>query len=121
MAVEIRYATQEDARKFYGKDPLMSFRGVVIAKDDDILSLGGVYREKQNMIAFSEFKPEAFKYKKAIVKAAHMAMEMIQENYTEVYTLLTDDTRMSTSHSFITHYGFVEDPGRPGLYVWRRD
>lgn len=119
--VEVRYARQSDARNFYGgDDPLMTFRGVVIDKDGEIIALGGVYREQQNMIAFSDFKPGALKYKKEIVKAANMAMDIVKE-YREVFAIIMQDNFRSTSHSFITHYGFVEDPARPGVYVWRRE
>lgn len=118
-APEARYATQADARKFYGgEDPIKTFRGVVVEQGDSIIAIGGVYRDRDYLIAFSDFKEGALKYKKAIVKATNMAVKLM-DLYREVHVLVTPETGRPTSHSFITHYGFKEVPGRPGLYIWR--
>ena len=120
MGVKVRYATKEDVRKFHdGKDAKMSFRGVVIAEDDDIIAIGGVFRDARFNVAFSEFKPGALKHKKAIVKAAGMAMELVKKHYNQVITVVLTDAH-KTSDSFITHYGFEKIPGVPGGYIWRR-
>jgi len=117
VTIKIRPATQEDATKFYNGNAPHSFRGVVIAKDDDIIALGGVFRDNNLNMAFSEFKPEAFKHKKAIVKATNMAVEIMKENYNLVFVYVFHN-QYGTSHSYIKHYGFTEY--QPNIYVWRR-
>jgi archaellin len=119
--MEVRYATQADARNFYGgDDPIMTFRGAVVADGDEVIAIGGMYREREKIIAFSDFKEGALKYKREIIKATNLAVKLL-DRYREVYVVVTPETGRPTSHSFITHYGFKEIPGRPGVYIWRKE
>lgn len=119
--LEVRYATQADGRAFYGgNDPIMTFRGAVVVDGDDVIAIGGMYRDKEKIIAFSDFKEGALKHKREIIKATNLAVKLL-DLYREVYVVVTPETGRPTSHSFITHYGFKEIPGRPGVYIWRRE
>lgn len=81
MAVEIRRATAQDAQRYYGGAPLMSFRGFVAVEDgENVVGIGGVYRDDFGRpIVFSQMKPQMRKYLKARAKAARMLVQFAHD------------------------------------------
>lgn len=78
-SVQIRQATVQDAREFYGQDPVYSFRGYAAELNGDIVGLGGVYFEDGKPVVFSEIRDAMRPHKKAIAKATRMLMRMLDD------------------------------------------
>ena len=78
-SVQIRTATAQDARKFYGQDPVYSFRGIAAELNGDIVGLGGLYFEDGKPVVFSEIRDAMRPHKKAIAKATRMLMQMLDD------------------------------------------
>lgn len=78
-SVQIRKATVQDARKFYGQDPIYSFRGYVVELNGDIVGVAGIYFEDGKPIVFSEMKDPMRKHKKAIAKTCRLIMKMVDD------------------------------------------
>jgi hypothetical protein len=84
--VELVPASQKHVEEYYGGKPIMSVRGIVGLLDGKVVGIAGVCFDHDNIIVFSEFKEEARKYKKSIVKAALMVYEIMQR-YSIVYAV----------------------------------
>lgn len=121
--IVVKYATQAEANDYYDGDyPHKSFKGVAVIEDGKTIILGGVYRDKVNHIAFSDFKVDHKKYKRQIVKATRLVMDIINE-YKHVYAII-GDTSPPGAGDYIRHYGFKRyGTIKNGLevYIWRRD
>lgn len=116
--IEVRYSKQSDAVEFYGgHKPIMTFRGVSVLKDGEVIAIGGVARTSEMHIAFAEFKPEVFKHKRKLVEAAQMGFEIVK-GYNEVFAAVSGNM-YPTARTFIKHFGFKEVPGYPDMYKWR--
>ena len=79
-------ATQKYVEQFYGKKPIRSVRAVVGLLDGKVVGIAGVFLDKNNVVAFSEMREEARRYKKAILKAGYMVYEIMQ-NYNVVFAV----------------------------------
>ena len=102
--LEYRYATQKDAELFYGKRPMSSMRAIVAVEDGIPIGIGGVYRQANHFVCFSEMKPEMRKHKKGILTVSRMVYEIIQR-YNTVYAVASKNEKNSAR--LITHFGFV--------------
>lgn len=85
--VNIRPATAEDARTFYGGAPKMSFRGFVAELDGELVGLGGVYYQNGVPIAFTEIRPAMRPYRKAIAKGCRMIVKLLDDLRGPVYAV----------------------------------
>lgn len=74
--VELRPATAEDLRAFYGKAPPFTCRAVVGVVDGKPVGIGGIGYAGSYRAFFCDLKPEARRYKVAIVKAARVVLSM---------------------------------------------
>lgn len=118
--IEVRYATQADANDYYGgKYPHRTFKGVAVVEDGKTIILGGIYRDKANHIAFTDFKVDPTKYKRQVVKATKMVMDIIEE-YHHVYAIIGPESPPS-AREYIEHYGFEEHlaVGYRNVFIWR--
>lgn len=84
--IELVPATQKHVEEYYGGRPMMSVRGVVGLLDGKVVGIAGACFDGNHIVIFSEFKEEARKYKKSIVKAALMVYEIMQR-YSIVYAV----------------------------------
>ncbi len=117
--IEVKYATQAEANEYYeGAYPHRTFRGVAVVEDGRTIILGGVYRDKVNHIAFSDFKVDPTKYKRYVVKATQMVMDIIGR-YNHVYAII-GSTSPPGAKEYIEHYGFTELVGCKNVFIWRR-
>lgn len=78
-SVTIRKATVQDARKFYGQDPIYSFRGFAAELDGDIAGVAGVYFEDGKPVVFSEMKDAMRSHKKDIVRVCRLVIQMLDD------------------------------------------
>lgn len=120
--IEVKYATKENVSEYYnGGYPYKTFRGVAVIEDGKTIILGGIYRDRANHIAFSDFKVDPTKYRRYVIKATQMVMEMIHE-YHHVYAVIGKNSPPG-AREYIEHYGFVENPlvGRNDVFIWRKD
>lgn len=116
--VEIRPATQKDAEAFYGKQPIKSMRAYVAVEDGKPIGIGGVFRDKNTFVAFSEMKPEMRKYPKDIVRGYRVIFEIIKR-YNVVYAIA--NKQENNARKLITKLGFtlaeINGVGEE-VYVW---
>lgn len=103
--VNIRYATKEDLKKFYGDEDTMyySSRAVVAELDGEILGVGGVCRTNSQMQVFTDIRSDKIS-PKDVIRAAYMVLEIINK-YTSVVAYA--DPERTTADSFAKHFGFV--------------
>jgi hypothetical protein len=116
--VEIRPATQKDAEAFYGKKPIKSMRAYVAVLDGEPIGIGGVFRDSDAFVAFSEMKPEMRKYPKDIVRGYRMIFDIIKK-YNVVYAIA--NKQENNARKLITKLGFklteVNSAGEE-VYIW---
>jgi hypothetical protein len=103
--IRFKFATQETARKFYGKEPELSFRGIVALKDGEPLAIGGVYKIGQAWYAFSDMKPEMRKHKRAIVQGVHLLEAFYDSLGYPVLAVVSKDE--PTAPGLLAKLGFV--------------
>lgn len=118
--IEVKYATQADVNQYYGgKYPHRTFTGVAVIEDGKTIILGGIYRDKVNQIAFSDFKVDPTKYRKYVIKATQMVMKIIGR-YNHVYAIIGENSPPG-ARGYIEHYGFVihPHPAYKNVFIWR--
>lgn len=103
-SVLIRQATARDARAFYGRDPIYSFRGYAAELNGDIVGLGGVYFEDGKPVVFSEIRDAMRPHKKAIAKATRMLMRMLDDLGRSAYAFACPEE--PTSGCLLAKLGF---------------
>ena len=101
--IELSYATQADVEEFYAGQALYSCRAVIARLDGKAVGLGGVYRVGKQMCVFTEIRDEMKPYKKDIIRAARMVLEIINK-YTTV--IAHPDPTQPTAESFGKHFNF---------------
>jgi hypothetical protein len=120
VAVEIRTATQKDAEMFYGGKPLVSMRAYVAVLDGEPIGIGGVCRQDNHMVCFSEMKPEMRKHKKDIVRGYHKIFEIVRM-YNTVFAIANRNEK--NAKKLITRLGFElvdMNSGGEEVYRWHK-
>jgi len=122
MTTEVRFATQADAREFYGgNDPIRTFNGVVGLEDGKPIALAGVYRDKMAFVAFTHFKVDPKKYKREIVEGAKIFMDQVLPRYPLVWAVIDEKSQGNDPASFIKRFGFKPHGGRNDVFYWSRN
>lgn len=99
-----RRATAEDAAKFYGGLPPLSFRGWIAEMRGEIVAIGGMYYDNGNPIAFSEITDEFRKDKRRIVKGMRLLMAMYEAQPGPVFAV--PDPKEPTSEKLLARLGW---------------
>ena len=102
--IRFELATQELARKFYEKEPEISFRGIFAVKDGEPIAIGGVYRIGKAWYAFSDMKPEMRKHKRDIVRGIHLLEAFYDSLGYPVLAVVSSDE--STAPGLLQKLGF---------------
>lgn len=110
--IEILPATPELLARFYGDTPKRTSRAVAVVSGDEVLGVGGVYREGANSVLFSDMKDELRKNKRALVKAVRAVMRLMKGT---VYSWADPD--IEGSDVLLKHMGF--EPYGDGVYQWQ--
>jgi len=115
--IEIRPATAADIAAYYGSSVAPTVRAVVAVMDGKPVGIAGVKYERGALMAFSEIRNEMRPHRKAIVKGARMAVDMIRRIGAPVYAV----GNLPTSDELLRHYGFerVGESRDGGVYQWQ--
>lgn len=104
MRVEIVPATAELLTRFYGEAPKRSMRALVGVCGDEVLGVVALVPDGNRLALISEMKPEARKYRKAIVRAAREIMRIAQAAGAPVHA--SPDPEIACAKSFLERIGF---------------
>jgi len=74
---QLRPATRDDYRAFYGNLPQSTMRAYVATIDDRVVGIGGVLFEHGTKIVFSDMKDEFRPYKVSIMKFARKVEDVM--------------------------------------------
>lgn len=110
-SVEIRPATPELLRQFYGSDVPWTVRAVVGVRDGEVLGVGGYLVKGHVVMVFSDIKPGA--PKKAIVRGVRATLGLLRRAGLSGIAV----REKPESATFLEHFGFQEFV--PGVYEWR--
>ena len=97
--MNIRRATREDFRAFYGKAPPMTLRGLVAESSTGALGFGGYYLREGVAVAFSDTLPHM--RKRDIVTGARAIMSMVRASGLPVVAATG-----TSGDTALRHYGF---------------
>ena len=99
-------ATSELSAAFYGKLLPRSSRGYFLLNEsgEPIATAGFVRRFRDEMILYTEGKPEIFQHKKEIIKFARFILDIADSKGWTLYSQA--DESLMTAHGFATHFGF---------------
>src|SRR4051812_34574219 len=113
----IRRATRADLDAFYGPGRLpLTVRAMVGLVNGEIVGCGGISETEGALVAFSDFRPTARRYKLAIVKAAAQVIEQAKADGARCIFAEADPNEPG-SVRWMTSLGFLPT-GRPQLYRW---
>lgn len=101
--IELVQATQKHVEEFYKGRPIRSVRAVVGLLDGKVVGIGGVFLDRDSVVAFCEIKEEARPHKKAILKAGFMVYN-IMKKYSVV--LAVADPNEKGARRLLTRFGF---------------
>ncbi len=119
MTSNIRYATAEDIRNWYGHIP-GTMRCILIEVDGKPISFGGVMRRDGRLVAFMEMKEGAQKYGVSIMKASVKAVKEIISTYSQpVYAIVDDEWK--SAPAFLKRMGFVDSRIADNVKIFRGD
>lgn len=113
--MNVRQATREDFESFFGVPPAMSFYGVVVENDEEIVGFGGVAHTAIGSLAFMDSKVEAREHKRALVLAARKLLEMMEQRGRFILAA-PENTRQAPA--FLQRLGF-EPSSANGWYKWQ--
>lgn len=102
---KFRPATAQDAYDFYGEKPIFSFKGVVAVKDNEVVGIGGIYREGGHLVAFTDMKDEMRESKKDVALGCRMIHNLIVKEKRPVYAVANRDE--PTAAALLIKLGFV--------------
>jgi N-acetylglutamate synthase-like GNAT family acetyltransferase len=114
--VDIRPATAEDLESFYGSSPKRSMRAFVGVMDGKPVGLAGIYYWGNQVVAFSEVKPEMPRH--AIGRGALKVLSMIRRMGVPVLALAQGD--IPGAPEFLKRCGFehVDTTCQGEVYRW---
>jgi hypothetical protein len=94
--VVFRPATAEDAERYYGRRPPLSFKGFVAVRGNEVLGIAGISYDNGMRVAFSEFKEALRSDRRALAKGVKMTMKLVNEIKGPVYAVADDEEPTST-------------------------
>jgi hypothetical protein len=107
-------ATAELLERFYGAPPKQTMRAFVGVLDGEVLGVVALVADGSRMALFSEMKPEARKYSKAIVRGAREIMALAERIGAPVHAAA--DTDIPCAERFLTRLGFTRIA--PEVFEW---
>ena len=116
---KFKQATAQDAYDFYGGTPPFSFKGVAAIKDGKVVGLGGIYREGNYLVAFTDMKDEMRESKKDVAKGCRMIHNLIIKEKRAVYAVANNDE--PTAAALLVKLGFVptgRDTEKGEILIW---
>ncbi len=99
--IKSRAATYADAKQFY--DPVPTFRGYVLERDDDVIAIAGLSLSEGNWIAFSAMAEPV--PGKSAFRLAKRVLELAQT--VDGPVLATADPDIPNSANFLARIGFT--------------
>jgi hypothetical protein len=109
--IEIRPATHEMLQRVSGDVPKRTARAIAAVRGDEVLGVGGVYREGTNLVLFSYMTDELRKNKRALIRALRAVTRLMRGT---VYSWA--DPEIKGSDALLKHMGF--EHYRDGVYQW---
>lgn len=116
-AVEIRPATAEDVRSFYGAPEGQTVRALVAVLDGEIVGIGGLRYQGDSVVAFSKLAPAIRSRRKDIVRGARAVMQMIERRGKPV--MAAAEPTEPNAPSFLARLGFEQVATVEGMEVFR--
>jgi len=111
--------TAELVERYYGKPQPWTMRGQALMRDDEVLGVFGIYRDKGFEIAFAAAKPEVWQkpppvwFRRVIISAVRTIIRMKNPNR-PLYAYATETE--PNSERLLEHFGFEHVKGR--FYQW---
>jgi hypothetical protein len=116
--IELVPATQKHVEEFYGKMPIRSVRAVVGLLDGKVVGIAGVFLDRNHVVAFSEMKEEARRYKKTILRAGYMVYDIMQK-YNVVFAVANPQEKGARRLMARFGFRFVEiNSAGEEVYQW---
>jgi len=104
--INFRPATRSDALRYYGRDPVATFRGYVAERGGEIIGIGGVYYDLGVPVVFTEMSPEMAASKKDCARGARLMVSYLDSlDIPVVYAVA--DTNYTTAPYLLAKLGFV--------------
>lgn len=107
---EIRPATAEDFVRLRASTPKTA-RAYVAVRGEEVIGVGGVYRDGVSLVVFSELTDTLRKDRRTMVRLKRAVIPMIQPR-----TLAFADPDIDGSDALLEHMGFEPLDGR--IYQW---
>ena len=109
--IKFRVATRLDLDKLY-PDLKFSFRAIVAEENGKLLGIGGIYYDREWVIAFSKITPELKKHPIAIARGAKKIMKLIGDSPCIAFA----DKNYPGAPKLLERLGFVHWEG--SVYKW---
>lgn len=103
---ELRLATADDIRDWYGRIPY-TMHCMLLMIDDHPMAIGGIARMNGQNVAFMDIKPAAQHYPVTLVKASKCVIDEIISR-SVVQSVATPDPNLKNSRKFLTKLGFQQ-------------
>lgn len=107
---EIRPATMEHFERLKSS-PLKTARAFAVVRGEDVIGIGGVYRDGASLVLFSELTDELRKDKRSLIRLVRAVTPMLRPR-----TLALADPDIDGSDVLLEHMGFEPFEGR--IYQW---
>lgn len=112
--IEVKTATPELIRAYYGHDLPRSMRSLVAVRGDEVLGVIGVYPINGQQYVFLDMKEELRKHPRVFIKASKTFMRWVRE--AKMPTSAFCDDTIPAARRFLEHFGFRNT--YKGVYTW---
>lgn len=83
----IRDATAADMRAMFPDHPVLTFKGLVVELDGEVIGIGGVCYQQGHPVAFSDLRDALRNHKKTLAKACRMLVNLFDKIGGRVYAV----------------------------------
>lgn len=97
-------ATTDLVLAYYGKPPPFTFKGYVALLDGKPVGVGGIYRDNESLVAFSDMGPEMRARKRDVVRAIHVLKDQFDACKAQLFVIANKDE--PTSPQLLARLGF---------------
>lgn len=112
--IEVKPATSELIKAFYGHEFPRSMKSLVAVRDDEVLGVIGVYPENGQQVVFMDLKDELRRHPRVLIQGSKTFMRWVRE--TKMPTCARCDDTIPAAKRFLEHFGFRHL--NKGVFVW---
>lgn len=112
--IEIKTATPELIRQYYGHDLPHSMRSLVAVRDEEVIGVIGLYPENGQQVVFMDLNDELRKHPRALIKGGAIFMRWVRA--AKMPTCARCDDTIPAAKRFLEHFGFKHLNN--GVFVW---